>query len=137
MSKNKTLSLQPLKFEEAVSDILKVKRSLNGRRREVGRRDRSVHYFLNRLRLIGIHVTLSPPAPDGSVWFFGKKDGVFPFARGPMCPMQEREPNDLIPAPMICKILNHLEITAEEQMQFWNIQEHVPPKTPLQPPTRC
>jgi hypothetical protein len=92
--------------------------------------------FLNRLRLIGVHVTASPPAPEGSVWLFGKGMGILPFARGPMYPMQAREPGDLIPARMIGKILSHLDLTEEDQRQFWSIQEHALPAA-VQPSSHC
>jgi hypothetical protein len=78
----------------------------------------------NRLKLIGAKVVFSPPAPDGSVWLFGKGEGILPWARGPMYPMQMHEPDDLIPAKMIEKILNLLDIKEEEQSQFWAIQEY-------------
>jgi hypothetical protein len=80
--------------------------------------------FLNRLRLLGVTVVLSPPAPKGSVWLFGKSAGFFPFTKGPMIPMKARNSQDMIPAPMIKKILKHLEIDEPEQSQFWNIQEY-------------
>jgi hypothetical protein len=80
--------------------------------------------LVNRLKLIGVKVVFSPPAPEGSVWLFGKGEGILPWARGPMYPMQTHEPDDLIPAKMVEKILKLLDIKEEEQFQFWAIQEH-------------
>jgi hypothetical protein len=80
--------------------------------------------LVNRLKLIGVKVVFSPPAPEGSVWLFGKGEAILPWARGPMYPMQSREPDDMIPARMVQKILNILEIKEAEQSQFWIIQEH-------------
>jgi len=58
------------------------------------------------------------------VWLFGKKEGVMPWATGPMYPMRDREDDDLIPALMVKKILKHLEIDADEQTQFWQAKEY-------------
>ncbi len=80
--------------------------------------------LLNRLKLIGANAVLSPPAPVGWVWLFGKKRGVFPFSKGPIYPIKQRKGDDLIPALMIQKILKVLEFDASECAQFWGVTEH-------------
>jgi hypothetical protein len=80
--------------------------------------------LLNRLTLIGVTVVTSPPAPAGFVYLFGKKDGIVPYAKGPMVPMKARAASELIPAPMVKRLLKHLEIRAEDQSQFWAIEEY-------------
>jgi hypothetical protein len=84
--------------------------------------------LLNRLRFIGAHVVISPPAPVGWVWLFGKGRGVFPFSKGPIYPMKQRGGDDLVPAPMIEKILKALVLDASDCAQFWNITEHNRPQ---------
>ncbi len=78
----------------------------------------------NRLVLLGGHVVLSPPAPKGSVWLFGKGESYFPFTRGPIYPVRERPGDELIPRVMVQKILKHLGLDQNECAQFWNVQEH-------------
>ncbi len=80
--------------------------------------------LLNRLKLIGATIVYSPPAPDGWIWLFGKKEGVFPYSKGPMYPMKLRDANDMVPARMISKILKNLKLAEEEATAFWSVQEH-------------
>jgi hypothetical protein len=80
--------------------------------------------LLNRLRMVGAHVVMSPPAPKGSVWLFGKGNGFFPFSRGPIYPLQDRNGEDLIPGRMIEKILKTLRLGNDDCAQFWKITEH-------------
>jgi len=77
----------------------------------------------SRLRMFGVDVVASPPAPEGSVWLFGKAQGTFPFNRGPLYPMRARADGELIPAKMVAKILRHLRMTHEETREFWNIED--------------
>ena len=91
--------------------------------------------LLNRLRMIGAKVVVSPPAPAGWVWLFGKKRGTFPFATGPMYPIKHRDGDQPIPAQMVEKILKVLALDAGECTQFWTITEHE--RIQDQPTERC
>ena len=91
----------------------------------MGRTALTFNSLLNRLRLIGVAVVMNPPAPSGTVYLFGEKPGIIPFARGPMYPVSDRPPDELIPARMIDRILKVLELNSEAQLAFWNVQEHL------------
>ena len=80
--------------------------------------------LLKRLKTIGADVVVSPPAPVGSVWLFGKKSGSFPWTRGPIYPIKARGDNDLVPQKVVEKILKHLGLEENDKAEFWNIEEH-------------
>ena len=80
--------------------------------------------LLKRLKTIGADVVVSPPAPVGSVWLFGKKPGVMPWTRGPIYPIKARGDNELVPRKVVEKILKHLGLKDNDVAQFWNIEEH-------------
>src|SRR5260221_10487054 len=83
--------------------------------------------LVNRLKFIGVTVVNSPPAPVGFVYFFGKKGPAFPFTKGPVYPMKARQPGELIPPPMIKRLLRHLSLEEVKRNQFWAIEEHGQP----------
>jgi hypothetical protein len=86
--------------------------------------------LLNRLRLIGADVVPSPPAPEGSIWLFGKGKGSFPWTRGPIYPVRNRAGDQPIPRRMAEKILKHLGLADNDRAAFWNARSHstAPPR---------
>ncbi len=80
--------------------------------------------LLKRLKTIGADVVVSPPAPVGWVWLFGKKGGPMPWTRGPIYPIKARGDNELVPRKAVEKILKHLDLEDNDEAQFWNIEEH-------------
>ena len=80
--------------------------------------------LLNRLQLIGATIVKSPPAPEGSVWLFGKKGPFFPFIKGPIYPIKVRPDGDIVPRKVVEKILRRLGLGQDDQVMFWDIQEH-------------
>ena len=80
--------------------------------------------LLNRLQLIGATIVKSPPAPEGSIWLFGKSGSSFPFAKSPIYPIKARPDGDIVPRKVVEKILQRLGLEQADQVTFWDIQEH-------------
>ena len=78
----------------------------------------------DRLALLNCYLVLSPPAPDGLMYFMGNKQGYFPFRNGPVCYVKARELDAILPGKQIVNILNRLEMTEQEFNQFWHIVDH-------------
>ena len=80
--------------------------------------------LLKRLKMIGVDVVVSPPAPVGWVWLFGNKGAPMPWTKGPIYSIKVRNDNELVPWKVTEKILKHLGLEDNDKAQFWNIEEH-------------
>ena len=82
--------------------------------------------LLNRVRTVGGDVWFHPDGPPSKdwVWIVGKKQGPFPYAKGPIHPIRKRPDDQVIPKTQVVKILKKIGFDAAEQAQFWNVREH-------------
>ena len=78
-----------------------------------------------RLKLFGVSLVKSPPAPTGMMYFIGSEEGeaFFPYAKGPVRYIQTYADNDILPVKQIHSIIKFLKI---ERAQFWSVQDHKP-----------
>jgi hypothetical protein len=86
-----------------------------------------------RLQFFDCYLVVSPPAPEGMMYFVGNRSeaAYFPYAKGPIYYLAARPLDALIPAPQIAKILRHLEFEDEKVAAFWSIREERPPSPNL------
>jgi len=83
--------------------------------------------FLNRLRLIGVEVQRCPGYDPKFVWLFGMKGASFPHTKGPVYTVKNRPDDEPVTMKFIVATLGHLGLTQQQQAEFWNAQNHIPP----------